>query len=429
MPHVSKGDIHAYLDGALGAYPEDEATRIRAHLEECQECAEALAEERDLRRVASEILAATAQAPVDLDPFEELVARAGEAEPSRPAGRASRFRVLRMAATVVVSLGAGWLARDLTTPARDLATGPTLDAVRAQDAVASRTNEDVAQEEDEPDAAASLIRLEVTAEDESVERQAAVSDFAIQPQAPEESRDLDAPAVAQMAPAAAPSRPAEQAEVGRRDVVGGELRLDRQRELERQAEPAQARRRLEAIAPAGVAGAADNRAAGAPAREVAPTALADELSKTDPQDLFANEANAEAFDDMSITARTSSFVIPGLPVRDVRLSALTEGLEPSVTVIQELPDGRTLELRFVAVARGGAADDAASARKDSKGVPSGRELEERDALEEAQWLFGESIPEGWSQVGRAVQGGVAILRGPLSEAELSALLDEAVAGR
>ncbi len=422
MPHVSKGDIHAYLDGALGAYPEDEATRIRAHLEECQECAEALAEERDLRRVASEILAATAQASVDLDPFEELVARAGEAEPSRPAGGASRFRALRMAATVVVSLGAGWLARDLTTPARDLARGPTLDAVRAQDAVASRTNEDVAQEEDEPDAAASSIRLEVTAEDESVERQAAVSDFAIQPEAPEESRDLDAPA-------AAPMAPAEAAQAGRGRALGGELRLDQQRELERQAEPAQARRRLEAIDPTGVAVAADNRAAGAVVREVAPTALAAELSKTDPEDPFANEANAVAFDEMSITARTSSFVIPGLPVRDVRLSALAEGLEPSVTVIQELPDGRTLELRFVAVARGGAADDAASARRASKGVPSGRELEERDALEEAQGLFGESIPEGWSQVVRAVQGGVAILRGPLSEAELSELLDAAVAGR
>ena len=86
--------------------------------------------------------------------------------------------MLRMAATVVVSLGAGWLARDLTTPARDLARGPTLDAVRAQDAAPSRRIEDVTQEEDEPDAAASLIRLEVMAEDESVERQAAVSDFA-----------------------------------------------------------------------------------------------------------------------------------------------------------------------------------------------------------------------------------------------------------
>ena len=415
MPHVSKGDIHAYLDGALGAYPEDEATRIRAHLEECQECAQALAEERDLRRVASEILAATAQAPVDLDPFEELVARAGEAEPSRPAGGASRFRALRMAATVVVSLGAGWLARDLLTPARDLATAPTLDAVRAQDAVASRTNEDV---------------LDDKAEDESVERQGAVSDFVIQPAVSGVSSDFDAPTAAPMAPAAPVSRPAEQAEGGRRDMIGGEVRLDRQRELERRAEPAQARRRLEAIVPAGVAGAADNRAAGPPAREVAPTALADELSKTNPEDLFANEANALALDEMSITGRTSSFIIPGLPIRDVRLSALTEGLEPSVTVVQELPDGRTLELRFVAaVAQGGAADDAASARKVSTGVPSDSELEERDALEEAQVLSGEYIPEGWSQVVRAVPGGVAILRGPLSEAELSELLDEAVAGR
>ena len=421
MPHVSKGDIHAYLDGALGAYPEDEATGIRAHLEECQECAQAVAEERDLRRVASEILAATAQAPVDLDPFEELVARAGKAEPSRPAGGASRFRALRMAATVVVSLGAGWLARDLLTPARDLARGPTFEAMRAQDAVASRTNEDV---------------LDDKAEDESDERQTAVSDFAIRPEAPAESRDLDAPAAAPMAPAASVSRPAEQAEGGRRDMIGGELRQDRQRELERGAEPAQARRRLEAVVSAGVAGAAgvaeaaDNRAAGPPAREVAPTAFADELSKTNPEDLFANEANALALDEMSITGRTSSFIIPGLPIRDVRLSALTEGLEPSVTVVQELPDGRTLELRFVAAtAQGGAADNAASARKVSTGVPSDSELEERDALEEAQGLAGESIPEGWSQVVRAVPGGVAILRGPLSEAELFELLDEAVAGR
>ena len=422
MPHVNEGDIHAYLDGALSAYPEEEANRIRRHLEECGECARSLAEERHLRQEASEILAATAQAPVDLAPFEELVARAGEAEPSRPAGGASRFRLLRMAATVVVSLGAGWLARDLTIPARDLARGPTLDAVRAQDAVASRTDEDVAQEADELDVTASLIRLNETAEDESVDKQDASSNFAIQPEAPVESRDFDAPA-------AAPMAPAEAAQPGRGRALGGELRLDQQREPERQAGPAQARRRLEAIETTGVAGAAENRAAGAVVREVAPTAPAEALSKADPADLFADQANAVALDEMSVTARTSSFVIPGLPVRDVRLSAVTEGLEPSVIVIQELPDGRTLELRFVAVAQGGAVDGAALARKASKGVPSDREAAERDALEEAQGLLGESIPEGWSQVVRAVQGGVAILRGPLSEAELSELLDAAVAGR
>lgn len=390
MSHVARGDIHAYLDGALSAYPEDEATRIRAHLEECRECARALAEERDLRRVASEILAATAQAPVDLAPFEELVARAGEAESSRPAGGASRFRALRMAATVVVSLGAGWLARDLTTPARDLARGPN--------------NEDIAQEADEPGviASLSLIRLDETAEDESVDKKSAIGDVAIQPETLVRSRDFGAPAAAPMAPAAGPSGPAEQAEVGRRDVVGGELRLDQQRDTEPPAEPAGAvepaeRRRAEAIVATVMAGAADNRAAGALAREVAPTAVTEELSKADPADLFADQANAVAFDEMAITARTSSFVIPGLPVRDVRLSALMEGLEPSVIVIQELADGRTLELRFVAVAQGGAAE--------------------------------ESMPEGWNQVVRAVPGGVAILRGPISEAELSRMLDRAVAGR
>ena len=29
MSHISKGDIHAYLDGALGAYPEEAARHVR----------------------------------------------------------------------------------------------------------------------------------------------------------------------------------------------------------------------------------------------------------------------------------------------------------------------------------------------------------------------------------------------------------------
>ncbi len=42
MSHISKGDVHAYLDGALGAYPDEAATHIRQHLNECPECAELL---------------------------------------------------------------------------------------------------------------------------------------------------------------------------------------------------------------------------------------------------------------------------------------------------------------------------------------------------------------------------------------------------
>ena len=56
---------------------------------------------------------------MDLIPFEELVTLAGRsAKPEGARGSVSaRLRPLRLAATIVISLGAGWLARDLTGPA------------------------------------------------------------------------------------------------------------------------------------------------------------------------------------------------------------------------------------------------------------------------------------------------------------------------
>ena len=41
----------------------------------------------------------------------------------------------------------------------------------------------------------------------------------------------------------------------------------------------------------------------------------------------------------------------------------------------------------------------------------------------------ETLPEGWNRVERSVPEGLAVIRGPLSEAELSELLDAAVGGR
>ena len=143
MSHISKGDIHAYLDGALGAYPEEAARHVREHLDACRECAQLLEGERRLRQEASSILAASAQGPVEFDPLEELLARAAEsdrrepvegAEGSERTGRArplvgSRLYSLRWAATIVVSLGAGWMARELTGPADDLARGAASERV------------------------------------------------------------------------------------------------------------------------------------------------------------------------------------------------------------------------------------------------------------------------------------------------------------
>ena len=94
MSHINKGDIHAYLDGALGAYAEEAARHVREHLDACRECAQLLEVERRLRQEASAIIAASAQGPVELDPLEELLARAealdGQEQAEEPEGSGRR---------------------------------------------------------------------------------------------------------------------------------------------------------------------------------------------------------------------------------------------------------------------------------------------------------------------------------------------------
>ena len=131
MSHINKGDIHAYLDGALGAYPEEATRHVREHLDACRACARLLEGERRLREEASAILAASALGPVELDSFEELRARAAAVagqERARPS-LLTRMYSLRWAATVVISLGAGWMARDLTEPAGGVARGAVAEPV------------------------------------------------------------------------------------------------------------------------------------------------------------------------------------------------------------------------------------------------------------------------------------------------------------
>ena len=375
MSHVGKGDIHAYLDGALGAYPEDEANRVRQHLDECEVCARSLDEERELRLVAAEILAATADAPMDLALFDELVAMAGQAESVRPSGGTSRLRVLRMAAMVVISLGAGWIARDLTGPGGELATMPSLDAVRTQEDFTAQVASPVQSQDLDAEAVPPIAR-------------AALSDVAMAP--------TDAPA----------PESADELEAGRRDVVGGAL-VNQQRASEAVPQVAEAaapleRIRLEAVDPTSVV---DNRAVAGVARGVAASVMAEEVAKSDRDELFADDANVMTLNEMSVTGRTRSLVIPGLSILDVRVTGAAEGSDPAVTIVQKLLDGRVVELRFVPTAA------------------------ERDASREAEEIPFAPLPEGWSQVVRELPDGLATLRGPLDEAELSELLDQALARR
>jgi len=111
MSHIDEGGLHAYLDGALDEYPGAEARRIRAHLERCAPCAEALRAARIMRDEAHGILA-NPELDVTLPPLEELRLRAdsiGHGAGQPPLG--ARMYRLGWAASVMLAVGIGWALR------------------------------------------------------------------------------------------------------------------------------------------------------------------------------------------------------------------------------------------------------------------------------------------------------------------------------
>ncbi|MCL7971689.1 MAG: hypothetical protein M8866_06310 [marine benthic group bacterium] len=118
MSHISEGDLHAWLDGAIPEESE-EASAFREHLATCAECEGRLDEERALREEAAGILD-SARPVGDAPPFEDLVARADTGGTSPAGAGAARERLRRgwwstqrlgWAATIVLALGAGWIGR------------------------------------------------------------------------------------------------------------------------------------------------------------------------------------------------------------------------------------------------------------------------------------------------------------------------------
>jgi anti-sigma factor RsiW len=65
MQHLDEGRIHAWLDGQL---PPDEAAAVEAHVAECRQCADAVAEARGLIAASSRILTALDSTPRDVAP-------------------------------------------------------------------------------------------------------------------------------------------------------------------------------------------------------------------------------------------------------------------------------------------------------------------------------------------------------------------------
>ncbi|MGI8402178.1 MAG: zf-HC2 domain-containing protein [Gemmatimonadaceae bacterium] len=66
MQHLEEGAIHSWLDGALSA---EEAARVSAHVEECAQCAAAVAEARGFIAASSRILTALDHVPKGVVPI------------------------------------------------------------------------------------------------------------------------------------------------------------------------------------------------------------------------------------------------------------------------------------------------------------------------------------------------------------------------
>lgn len=114
MSHVDEGRLHALLDGALDDEAPSEAAAVRAHLDSCTACAARLEEARALREASDAILAGALPEPGPLPDLETLRAEARHRQGT--GSRRRRLVRLAWAASVVISLGAGWVAREVTGP-------------------------------------------------------------------------------------------------------------------------------------------------------------------------------------------------------------------------------------------------------------------------------------------------------------------------
>ncbi len=109
MRHVDDGQMHAYLDGALHGIDREVLEEIELHLVGCAACQMRLEREQSVRNQAHAILEMAAPSRLDLPPFERVMQRP-DAAPRRRT-RPLRVVPLAWAASIVLAVGLGWLAR------------------------------------------------------------------------------------------------------------------------------------------------------------------------------------------------------------------------------------------------------------------------------------------------------------------------------
>ncbi len=321
MSHVDEGTLHAYLDGALEAVCSGpEAASVREHLASCPECAARLEEERKIRGDAMAILATADPGPIDPPALEDLraMAHARRKDTSSGGGSVSYMRQVAWAASIVVALGAGWSARQLSLPnggSQPVLRMPAVGTETSGDASGNRSGgaADVAEAPEMVAGELETDRLDASTREQVLEDDRTTGE-AILPATPP---DGDAAATAQKVAEEPADRRAAEAERARADLV----MTDEARGLQATLPSATS----EVAAATGRAETEEQAPGGAPA----PSAFADELGEG------------------LAGAGIRSVALPGLEILSVEVVQLTtdptSGSGALGTVVrQRLPGGEVL---------------------------------------------------------------------------------------
>lgn len=397
QPHLTEGELHALLDGALDQLGKARAVEAREHLRECTLCRDALSAEERVRAQADEVLALSAPRVAEIPPFETLVARAGSNSGAPPrAARLSRAARLGWAASIVIALGAGWLAHELGlhTPAlqeptrgtplvRDLPT----EAPRAAMAP-SMSDVEAAQvpESGEPAAAAQEAPAPVAVEPDAAREITVLLNLPVHERTIATTVSLPPVSELSLEPLLAAGAIGEQSE-GRNEA--GPEGTPPRAELERRGVTL-LQRALTSVPPAPAEVGIQESVGGSVGVGVPP--------------LFTGRADmdrdAEAVNRIAEPDEALDLAVPGLEVLRVEWLAIAPR-QPSLRVLQRLPSGDTLEARFVRAPVGDVGGDPLAL------------------------LTSVPLEAGWSQVVKAHGDGWLVARAPLAQEELEVLVERA----
>ncbi len=387
MRHVTDGELHAYLDGALGLLPGGRGKEIREHIAECPVCQERLQDEEGIRSVVERILTAPDLSEVGLPTFEELRERAEAPVPEKVGDEEAKVRYrgplkglpLAWAATIVLALGVGWMGSEVfRTLPRDGRLRAPVDRLESMQRSEAGIPGLTADSTSLPEA---LARQAEPLPDQSIHETEAASDAALSPSA-------------------------VVAEGAVRDE--GPVEAREQEEVPTQLEPAEIEAERRAISEAML-------------REtVVPPDSPSDRSLTGlaaARQLLTLEPTAQdpvpVTDSLEYSSAVPGLAVPGLKVASFEWEERVPGVK-ALLIRQLLSPGDTLELRYLGLLLGTETEP----RRDAGVFP----LEEVSGWRVYANALEASLPPGWAQVVMERERGLLVARAPSDEDQLKALL-------